>query len=343
MFRRWLSAIAVTLVVVTPAVGLWWVRERTTDHLSVVAPVPGPVTFTVKERVDDRHQAATLLVTWGEPQSVLSPPWAGTVTGVPVVPGDIVEVYDPVVEIDGVLRIAVGFERPFYRSLSRRSRGSDVVQLQTMLSEFGFYNGAFDGEVGSSTELAIDDFAASLGAGDADGVFDPAWTVWIGDMAPFDVASVSPVVGAVAPVAGSSLLVGPTPVREVVFVDSSDELLPLPGRWLFTFQGVEFEVVDGAPTPDAVAAIEATVAAGTERITGMVALAEPVVAIDVPPSAIVTGADGTMCVWVVKGSAVEPAQVVLAESAIGAAVSNGLTPGETILTNPVDLNYTSCS
>lgn len=94
---------------------------------------------------------------------------AGTVTGVSidsgaeVVPGSVLYSVNlrPVV-------VAAG-PTPAFRTMSRGTDGADVQQLQQLLAELGFYDGARDGGFGSRTEAAVREWQEELGI-EQDGV-----------------------------------------------------------------------------------------------------------------------------------------------------------------------------
>lgn len=90
----------------------------------------------------------------------------GVVTSVALTPGELVGSGEVVYTV-GLQPVVVALgDVPMFRSLGLRTKGPDVFQLQTMLTDLGFFNGDIDGNFGRSTRVAVRSWQDSLGVQD---------------------------------------------------------------------------------------------------------------------------------------------------------------------------------
>lgn len=122
------------------------------DH-TFVAVVPGEVSST-------RSLRATAVWTVAPAASNRA---AGTVTSVERSLGDLVDVGDVMYTVDESPVVAASGDTPAYRDMQLGDRGNDIAQLQSMLSELGFYSGEIDGEFDSSLRNAVRAWQRTMG------------------------------------------------------------------------------------------------------------------------------------------------------------------------------------
>lgn len=336
--RQWLVlTVVAVLVIAVPAVLLVWLRARTEDHLSGLVPDPVPIVVSVEIREITDQAAVTIESAWGVPAVVTAPSWFGTVTRVDVVPGDAVASGDVVVRIDGVDRVAIGTSDPFWRRLRRRDTGGDVVMLQRWLIDAGFFDGETDGVFGWDLVAAVKDWALSLGVTKPDGTFDPAWALWL-PWEPFGVASVEISRAVPPPASGSAVLTGPVPLTSVSLTDQDGRGLKPDGVWVLTVGDAEVFVVDGAVDAEGLATLAAVLDPGQPAAAGRIKRANPVEALEIPATAVVSNAAGLLCVFVPDGDGFLPVPVELSGGRVSHVnVASGLDPGDEVLLNPTDI------
>lgn len=122
------------------------------DH-TFVAVVPGEVSST-------RSLRATAMWTVAPAASNRA---AGTVTSVELSLGDFADVGDVMYTVDESPVVAAAGDTPAYRDMKLGDRGNDIAQLQSMLSELGFYSGEIDGEFDSSLRNVVRAWQRTMG------------------------------------------------------------------------------------------------------------------------------------------------------------------------------------
>ncbi len=163
--RRW---IVIVVVVVSISV-LAWVALRALDP---VDPNQANGAIRVTAGIERRTLEDTVVlrgVTGYRPTTRLSAGAPGRVTGMAVVAGDVVESGAVLLAIDGRPVVAVSAEMPFWRNLSVGAVGSDVRQLQSVLSQAGHdveESGRFD----EATRRALEAWQAEHGLLPPDGM-----------------------------------------------------------------------------------------------------------------------------------------------------------------------------
>ncbi|WP_157372738.1 peptidoglycan-binding protein [Agromyces sp. Root81] len=175
--RRWwrIPVLVVSLLAVGAVAG-WAVTAVFAPPRDVLSETP----YTYVELVDGEVGSSMQLNTVAEWQPALAATnqASGTVTSVTVAPGDEVRAGSVLYSVNLRPVVVAAGATPVFRPLSREAKGSDVQQLQQLLTELGFYSGAVDGEFGSRTEAAVKDWQDSLGIGD-DGVVQPGDVVFV--------------------------------------------------------------------------------------------------------------------------------------------------------------------
>jgi len=325
------------LLVLVPAGLLGWMRLRTEDRLGDVTATPDPVVLQIAEVEDWGDRSVYVSIEWGEPVEVAAPSWSGVVTDVYVAPGDKVASGGQVVQIDRIDRIAASTPVPFSRPLARRDEGPDVMMLQELLASWGLYEGEMDGDYGAGTVAAVKEWAAGLGVLKPSGGFDPAWLVWL-PASEFEVGAIPAQVGFPAPAAGSAILIGPTPIIDVVINDPAAAISGFDGTWVLRIGNDEYTLVDGRLTAESLELLASTATSEDRELSASVRRATPETTLEIPPSAIVTNADGSTCVWLETGGGFEPTMITLtAGSGIRVGAGPELEPGDAVLVNPLDV------
>lgn len=338
MARRGTVLLTATLVLLaTPAVLLGWLRLRAEDRLAELEPSPLPVVVEVEEVLVDDRQAVNLSFSWGAAREVVAPSWAGTVTAVHVARGREVESGDLVVTVDGLDRIAAASDVPFWRPLGRDDTGPDVLALQELLASLGLHENEIDGRYGPATTSAANALAHELGIALPNGVFDPAWVVWL-PFDPFPIDGIEAEVGRQAPAHGDLLLMGPSTISEIRMTDSQGAPLRLDGDWLLEVAGADYELVDGELTADARDGLSRATEREVTELVGRVRRANPVVAVEIPATGVTSNAAGAVCVLTPDGVTFSPMPVTIDGGRVARVfVISGLEPGDEILVNPAEV------
>src|SRR5690606_22795008 len=123
--RRTASIGALALLVALPAVLLaaaWLNRSDSVDGVTIRREAV--LTEATARTVTDSRPAA-LRLTWEPGIELYAPPWNGTVTRLYATPGDVLVPGDPILAIDGIDRIAIPAEQPFYRPIRSGVTGDD--------------------------------------------------------------------------------------------------------------------------------------------------------------------------------------------------------------------------
>jgi hypothetical protein len=170
-------ALLVALWVMPVVAAVVWARPDETDSPRDVVRALIPV----GERRLDGDQSGTITFEWTEDRAVESRKLDGLVTDIFIEPGQVIESGTPILEIDGVARLALVGGRPFHRTLGPNDAGLDVIALDALLLELGIAEvstlrrGAFSG----STTEAVRRLATLIGSTDRSGRFEPSWFVFL--------------------------------------------------------------------------------------------------------------------------------------------------------------------
>lgn len=333
--------LVLTVLLVIPVVVLtgWWLVAAAENGTAAAAPVAAVVVPVARE---DVRAEASVSVSLGEaPGFELTVTGQGTVTTPPTV-GAVLDAGAEVLRVDDRPIRAMVADAPLWRALSPGDTGPDVVRLQEHLAALGYYDGAADGAFGAGLRRAVEAFNTDAGLGRRVPAFDPATVVWVGPE-PLTVHEVLTTAGAsITP--GTAVARGPARPDAVTVTEPQGGIAGLgdftSGATL-AVADVEVPYVPGSgavePAPD-VAAVSDALAPGTEGIARVSAVEARPVAV-VPASALVQGADGTVCLY---GAAdARPVAVTPVGGGVGSAQLPSDLELDEVLTNPgrVDLAH----
>lgn len=301
------------------------------------------VTPQSTETVDP--QPVRLALSWSPESGLLWPTATGTVTAVHVAPGDTISNGTVVAAIDRVGVIALATPTPPHRDLKPGDSGEDVVQLANALVEFGFLSAD---DVSDRYNSNISKAMRQLNfirAVDSNR-FSVSHVIWLPE--PMVLGSIDLARGAPAPDVASTALKQIRMVEQasVVSVDDGPNGTPLPasfsreGSRVVTVDGRQFDVVGDGVVSDPESLGDGRTPEDT-TVSGVIAeLAQPIVAVDVPASAVLTGSEGRFCVVNADGS------ILAVEVVDGRAGRTSIspTPNGEIVVNPVESRIaTTCS
>lgn len=155
--RRWL--LAVTLVVVLAAGGaVAWV---VTSGGSPSQAQPLATATVQRQNLTQTVDAAFTLAK--QDSTKLASPVAGTVTSVALTEGRAVKGLTKLVGVNGTAIYGIPSSYPLYRNLAEGDDGADVKALQRALAAAGYDPGETDGDFGSGTATALEDWQADQG------------------------------------------------------------------------------------------------------------------------------------------------------------------------------------
>lgn len=340
--RRFILGAAALGLLVGPGLFLAWLRWGVEDRLREIDPPAEPLVIAVEHRLIVDDQLVNASLEWGPALEVFAPDWSGVVTDIYRSEGETVTSGEAVLSINGVDRLAFASGQPFWRPLRRGDIGADVNELQQLLVGRG-YDVQPDGEFGATTQEAVKLLEASLGILKPGGVFDPGWVLWLPSEA-FEISSIETSVGSPAPSAGSAVLAGPQPLLDVEFQDDQDVPLDLSGTWTLASGGLEYSIVDGSLDADSLTRLRRATGSEVLSISGRVTSQNPVEVIEVPASAVMSSADGELCVWVPGPDGYMARAVELEGGGVAQVfVVSGLSAGDEVLANPAEiLNDRTC-
>lgn len=350
----WVAAVAWLLAPVV-VVGLLY------QHLASRELVPKREVWAAAEPGRDVHsEAVGLALKWSEGRDIVAPAWSGIITQVAVEAGSTLASGEPVLDIDGITRIAAHMAVPLHRPLDLGARGDDVRSLLEFLRSIGATES--EGEFMSwQAWMDVRDFVGTLGgvADDEIVVFDPGLLVYISDReVRIDEVQVS--AGEPAPSAGSALmsvrgelesavLVDPDVVAHVSAEDptvvekAQSSGMAIPEDAMLQVGREELALVE---TRDAVLETDLQRLAGVVAyrapgVTGRASVPQPS-GMSVPAAAVLASMEGQCLIIRREGSRVSvPVETV--QSTDGSSVVAGdVAAGDEVLVNPVEMGLT-CS
>src|SRR5690606_20584461 len=308
--RRVVTLFVTVLAVVAAVAAGWWAARATLEPQGVEGAGSDSTVGVVWAEATEGSvgRSLPLSTTLRQPSAVVAVNGlSGVVTRVS--PGQ-VEVGDVVYAVAGVPVRAVEGGVPFYRDLTRGTRGTDVEQLQSALVELGYLDGEPDGVFGRATEAAVEEWQEDLG-------IPETGTVRLGELVA--VGSLPTVVQLGESIAtgrmvggGEEAVLAPTGEREFVLVVTADQARLIPAEatveatWQeLTWTGViagsvqdEFGNTEfGLTAPDGgpVCGEECESLPGDAQVTlrSEVVVVPRVEGVTVPAAAVRTRADGT--------------------------------------------------
>ena len=338
--RRVVTLFVTVLAVVAAVAAGWWAARATLEPQGVEGAGSDSTVGVVWAEATEGSvgRSLPLSTTLRQPANVVAVNGlSGVVTRVS--PGQ-VEVGDVVYAVAGVPVRAVEGGVPFYRDLTRGTRGTDVEQLQSALVELGYLDGEPDGVFGRATEAAVEEWQEDLG-------IPETGTVRLGELVA--VGSLPTVVQLGESIAtgrmvggGEEAVLAPTGEREFVLVVTADQARLIPAEatveatWQeLTWTGViagsvqdEFGNTEfGLTAPDGgpVCGEECESLPGDAQVTlrSEVVVVPRVEGVTVPAAAVRTRADGTAYVTTDDGEI----DVQVRASGGGVAVVDGVEAG----------------
>ncbi|MGH2632919.1 MAG: hypothetical protein ACRDG3_05875 [Tepidiformaceae bacterium] len=337
-----IATLALLGLVAVPLIILAVLRLGSSDTLAGVTFDTKPMlaSGTAREVVDSKP--VTLALTWEKGAELTAPAWSGTVTGVSAKPGTPLKTGDIVATVDGVERVAFASDPPFYRPISSGMRGPDVVALHQMLVALGLMDAepANPDLANFATTQAIRAFETQIGIADPGGTFDPAWIVWL-PASPFPLGSLDLAVGHPAPPPGTAIGAAVPLLLQAVATSNDPAGLSLDPAvaWVLAIGDATFHLDSGTTSvaKDDLAALAAVLKPNAETASGVVQRAQALHAVAIPSTAVMSGAEGQLCVWLPAGGGYTARPVTLSGAQAGVTnVATGLDAGEQILVNPGD-------
>ncbi len=153
-FRRWHVPLAWTLsLAIVLAVGIWAGRAT----LAPPAPVgddPTAVLYRISSGTVGRVQSFTAKAEWGREPAGRNAA-TGTITTVDLAAGELISPGDQLYSVNLRPVVAAQGTVPAFRSLSKGTRGTDVLQLQRFLTATGHYRGPLSGSFDEATRAAV--------------------------------------------------------------------------------------------------------------------------------------------------------------------------------------------
>gem|GEM_PF-5298944 len=235
----------------------------------------------------------------------------GLVTAVAATVGSSLGNGDLVARIGNTWSVAMLSEAPQWRSLSTGAVGSDVESLQRFLRAVVAPDLEATGEYGRETRDAVKELESLVGVPKPTGVSEPRFYAWTA-ATEFEVGSMAVAVG--APLSGDGLVLAEA--RPLVTGQQIDvSAVPVPGGdYIMRLENgetldLEYDSEFRA-SPAALARLPEVAetlqglspgAATDVQLPGSVQLRAPMEVVEVPPSAVSQGRNGSTCVWVEDG------------------------------------------
>lgn len=333
--ERWL-----TRALITGTVLLWGVLPLgvglvLAQNISTTQLVEEPYWIDFESTPQETTIQVETELQWSVESVLVAPPWDGTISGVFVEVGDVLQSGDPVIEVDGITRPYAHLAQPFYRSLCQHDSGRDAQLLNDLLREWG-HEHADDDRVTLATIRGVRSLGHGLGVPRARYVdcFDPAWLV-TSPSPEFVVGSLGVVLGAPAPPHGTSVAVMDPQLVAANLHGKASTAIEMRS------QGYSDVSIGGVPMGEL--GVDGALLTSLSQIRDQVELMEPYVVATlvrevaehewVIPSSALHGEGGSTCVVVrTAGSEVSAVPVTVVSRQNGAVVVDaGSTDGEQLL------------
>ena len=322
----WL-VLAVLLIVPVLALGGWWVVARADNPTRAAGPVDAVIAPVTRQAV--RAETSVSVKLGDAPGRDVAASTSGTVTSAPQV-GTVLDNGVEAFRVDDKPVRAMVSSAPPWRAMTVGDKGADVTRVQQYLTALGYYAGTADGVFDASVRTAVVKFNVDAGLGKDVATFDPATVVWVGPASLTVAESLAPEGTSVGP--GAPVLRGPARHNSVLVTEPQGGIgtVGLFGtQATLTVGAASVAYVPGSGSLDAatdVEAVRAALAPSTEGTARVTAAEARTVAI-VPASALVQGADGTVCVYASADA------IPLVVEPVGGGVGSAQLPADVALTS----------
>ncbi|MDR2566573.1 MAG: hypothetical protein LBC97_11085 [Bifidobacteriaceae bacterium] len=299
------AALTLLALAAAPAGAAVWIAN-VEDPLSQAAAAVEPVYGLPQAATLSGSFEAVLSLEWAPGRDLVAPAWQGTVTGVDARPGDVLANGQSLLRVDGIARLALVTDQPFWRFLGPGDLGADVLMLNQALAALGL--GGSEGEDWTaSTSRGVQDLQSKrLGIAKPNLVdgFDPAWVIWLPE-ADTRLGEVGVTVGSPAPAAGEPVATGRQSLTGAELRDLEGNVPPLDDEqpWVFETSAPEgaFDLEGSALPQDVLVLLQEQVAPGAESVAGVARYKTPREVVSVPTTAVLAQGERT-CVWTQPGS-----------------------------------------
>lgn len=340
--RKWAPrAVAFAMVAVIAAASGWAIATVLDEPDEVLDSSP----FTYVEVVEGEVGSSLNLSTTAEwtPLPLGVTQGSGTVTTISIEAGQEVDAGSVLFTINLRPVVIAQGSVPSFRPLAAGMSGSDVTQLQQLLTALGLFSGTTDGVFGAGTESAVRAWQRSLGV-QVSGVVEPGDLIFVPTLpttVALDTAAITP--GAtVAPGLAVLLALPESPQFSIPITDQQTTLLPAGTRVEITSPSGEiWEGFAGDQRTDETGAIRVSVAGrdganvcadacaeipidGPTVLISRVITVESVSGLSVPSAAIATDASGATTVIDADGNS-QPITIIA--SARGMSIVDGVDVG----------------
>jgi hypothetical protein len=223
------------------------------------------------------------------------------------------------------------------------SADSEIKMLNDLLTLLGYDAGEGD-DWSYWTLLGVQQLASDLGVSNLKTVtgLDPSWLVWI-PAETFAVQSTNLVVGTPAPAAGEPVFIGPPSISRATVAASTGGALPAGTdgtAWVLRYGDVAISYEATAITDTVgLAQLSAVLSPDElETVSAQLQRTQPVLAWELPATAIVTDGEGSTCVFVLADSDFRSVPIRTLSGEIGVTRIAGELPATgTFLTNPTQV------
>lgn len=326
-FFVWLALGAMTVAPVLLAIGLMW----TASARELQRNEPAPLLLPLAERDVYFDAMASARGKISPPNSGRSHGAPGTVTQLHLKVGDTVSTGIRIARVGDRHIVAYRSDQAFHRPLSLGDRGWDVELLQLLLPELGGGRVGVTGRYDRATRAAVMEVERLGGTVAPSGRFDPLWFMRI-PQGEFTVARVLLDIGTPYPAAGS-VIVESLASLESVAIEAASFTGP-DGDYTFAVEGLSLPLVrrgNGWQINEP-ARWQELLVARQGAASGSVRLTKPEQAITLPPSSIVTGREGELCV--LTPDLVAHRIEVVTQDIDVVAITTELSPGREVVVNP---------
>jgi hypothetical protein len=219
MVRTLVAGVGVAAWIAAPIAGVFVLSSQATT----AALEPALVTWVpVENNSGAVSRPVSVHVAWADTTPLVAPSWTGVVQRTFVRSGSGITSGDPIAIIDGIKRLAIHTNEPFYRTLTVGDHGGDVAAFNRMLIDLGF-EADNDDQFTYMTQAGLRAFAKSIGVPAARDVtsFDPSWVVFLAQRS-VNIETFQMLVGAPAPSVGTEIAEVEPSISSARLVERSD-------------------------------------------------------------------------------------------------------------------------